>query len=84
MKKLRNRISYIYIYILPRWLSYKEAACQCRGCGFDPWVKKIPWRRKWQPTTVFLPEKSHAQRNLVGYSPLGHRRVGYDLAAKQQ
>ena len=32
--------------------------------GFDPWVKKIPWRRKWQPTAVFLPGKSHGQRNL--------------------
>ena len=40
----------------------KESACQCRRwkrCGFDPWVGKIPWRRKWQPTPVFLPGKSH-------------------------
>jgi len=36
------------------WLSGKESACQCRRCGFDPWVGKIPWRRKWQPTLVFL------------------------------
>ena len=36
---------------------------------FDPWVRKIPWRRKWQPTPVFLPGKSHGQRNLKGYSP---------------
>ena len=40
---------------LPRWLSTKESACQSRGQGFDPWVGKIPWRRKWQPTPVFLP-----------------------------
>ena len=39
------------------------------GHGFDPWVRKIPWRRKWQSTLVFLPEKSHAQRGLAGYSP---------------
>ena len=39
--------------------------------GFKPWVKKIPWRRKWQPTAVFLPGKSHGQRSLVGYSPWG-------------
>ena len=39
---------------------------QCRRPGFDPWVGKIPWRRKWQPTLVFLPGKSHGQRNLVG------------------
>ena len=38
------------------WLSGKESACQWRRRGFDPWVRKIPWRRKWQPTPVFLPE----------------------------
>jgi len=37
-------------------------------CRFDPWVRKIPWRRAWQPTPVFLPGKSHEQRSLVGYS----------------
>ena len=37
-------------------------------CGFDPWVRTIPWKRKWQPTPVFLPEKSHGQRSLMGYS----------------
>ena len=52
--------------------SGKESACQCRRCQrcrFDPWVRKIPWRKKWQPTPVFLPGKSHGQRSLVGYSP---------------
>ena len=38
---------------------------------FDPWVRKIPWRRKGQPTPVFLPGESHGQRSLVGYSPWG-------------
>ena len=42
---------------------------QCRKAAFDPWVGKIPWRRKWQPTPVFLPGKSHGERNLAGYSP---------------
>jgi len=51
----------------------KESACQCRRCGFDPWVRKIPWRRAWQPTPVFLPGKFHGQRNLADYSPLGHK-----------
>ena len=37
------------------------------------WGRKIPWRRKWQPTPVFLPEKSHGQRSLAGYSPWGHK-----------
>ena len=36
---------------------------------FDPWVGKIPWRRKWQPTPVFLPGEFHGQRSLAGYSP---------------
>ena len=40
---------------------------------FDPWVGKIPWRRKWQPTPVLLPGKSHEQRSLVGYSPWGRK-----------
>ena len=44
----------------------------------------MPWRRKWQPTPVFLPGKSRAQRSLWGYSPCGCRRVGHDLATKQQ
>ena len=48
----------------------KEPACQCRRHkrhGFDPWIGKIPWRRVWQPTLVFLPGESHGQRSLVGY-----------------
>ena len=38
-------------------------------CGFDPWIQKIPWRRKWQPTPVFLPGESHGRRSLGGYIP---------------
>ena len=56
---------------LPCWFGGKEPTCQCRRCGFDYWVGKTPWRRKWQPTPVFLPEKSHWQRSLAGYSPWG-------------
>ena len=58
---------------LPRCLSGKEPACQCRRCGFDPWVRKIPWRREWLSTPVFLPGELHAQGSLVGYSPRGHK-----------
>ena len=61
------------------WLSGKELACQWRRLGFDSWVEKIPWRRKWQPTPVFLPGKSHGQR-----SPWGLKRVRHDLATLQQ
>ena len=54
---------------LPWWLSGKESACKCQRPGFDPWVVKIPWRREWQPTAVFLLGKSYGQRSLVGYNP---------------
>ena len=49
----------------------KESAF--RRHGFDSWVGKIPWSRKWQLTPVFLPGKSHGQRSLVGYRPWGHK-----------
>ena len=58
---------------LPWWLSGKESACQCRRCRFDSWVRKIPSRRKWQPTSVFLPGKFHGQRNLSGSCPWGRK-----------
>ena len=48
-----------------------ESACQYRRLAFDPWVGKIPWRRKWQSILVFLPGKSHGQRSRACYSPLG-------------
>ena len=51
-------------------LSYIRSTCYGRTHRFNPWFGKIPWRRKWQPTPVFLPGKSHGQRNLAGYSPV--------------
>ena len=69
---------------LPRWLSGKESAYQWRRCMFDPWVRKIPWRRKWQPTPVFLPGESHGQRSLPGYSPWGHKESDTTELTKQQ
>ena len=51
----------------------KSICLQCRRPGFDPWVGKIPWRRKWQPTPVFLPGKSHGSQSLLGYCPWGHK-----------
>ena len=51
----------------------KSVCQQCRRPGFDPWVRKIPWRRQWQPTPVFLPGKFHGRRSLVGYSPRSHK-----------
>ena len=61
---------------LPRWRSDRESACQCgrhRRLMFDPWVRKIPWSRKWQPIPVFLPRKFHGQTSLEDYSPWGHK-----------
>ena len=49
---------------LPWWLRGQSI---CRQCGFNPWVRKTPWRRKWQPTPVFSPGKSHEWRSLEGY-----------------
>ena len=52
-------------------LSDKEPACQCRRhkrCGFNSWVRKIPWRRVWQPTPAFFLGESHGQRSLTGYA----------------
>ena len=46
---------------LPWGLSSKESACQCRRPRLDPWVREIPWRKEWLPTSVFLPGKSHGQ-----------------------
>ena len=45
----------------------------CRRCGFNPWIGKIPWRRKWQPIPVFLPGEPHGQRSLAGSSPWDHK-----------
>ena len=63
--------NYKNLYNFPRWCSGTESTCQCRrhkSCRFHPWVGKIPWRRKWQSTPVFLPGEVHEQRSLVGYS----------------
>ena len=56
----------------------KESACQYRRhkrCWFNPWVGKIPWRRAWQPTSVFLPGESDGQRSLEGYSPYSRKEL---------
>ena len=67
----------------PGALVVKNLPANAGDMSCDP-VRKLPWRRKWQPTPVFLPGKSHGWRSLAGYSPWGHKRVRYDLAAKQQ
>ena len=61
----------------PGGASGKEPACQCRRheTQIQSWAGKIPWRRTWQPTPVFLPGESHGWRNLAGYSPWGHEEL---------
>ena len=62
----------VVMNIFPSDANGKEPACQCRRhkrYWFDPWVGKIPWRRAWQPTPVFLPGESHGQRSPAGYGP---------------
>ena len=72
---------FTYLSGLPRWFSSEEPTCQFRRYGFDPWVRKIPWRRKRPPTPVFLPGKSNGQRSSVGYSPWGHKGVRHNWAS---
>ena len=55
------------------WLRQYSICLQCGRPRFNPWVGKIPWRRKWQPTPVFLPGTFHGLRSLVGYSPWGRK-----------
>ena len=80
-----KQISFLtYILGFPGGSDGKESAFGTGDLGsFYFWAKKIPWRRKWQPTPVFSPRKSHGQRSLVGYSPWDCR-VGHDLVTKQQ
>ena len=65
-------LGYVTRWAFPGGTSGKEPTCQCRnlkGCGFDPCIWKIPWRRAWQPTPVFLPGEFHGYRSLAGYNP---------------
>ena len=67
-----SNVFYNNTFTIPGGSSGKESTHQCRRCkrcGFNPWVSKVPWKRKWHPTVVLLPGKFHGQRNLVGYTP---------------
>ena len=79
--------SHLYFEIgLPRWFSGKEPACQRRSlwsCGFSPWVRKIPWRRKRQPTPVFLPGTgAWWTEDRIWLQPVGSQRIGHDSTTK--
>ena len=81
-------LKYSWLGGFPDGASGKELSCQCRRhrrCGFDPWIWKISWRRKWQLTSVFLPGKSHGQGSLVSCSPRGCKeRHMTDCSTQQQ
>ena len=68
-----------YVHMgFPVSASGKGSACQFRRhvrCGFDPWVRKIPWMKAWQHMPVFLPGKFHDERSLAGYSPWDHKEL---------
>ena len=71
----KNFFNFYFIleYGLPTWLIGKESAYQCRRCRFNPLVGKIPWRRKGQPTPVFLPGESQGLRSQAGYRLWGSK-----------
>ena len=78
-KKLHYSLMTWYFKIrtsqMAQWVKNAPAVQETRRCGFNPWIRTILWRRKKQPTSAFLPEKSHGQRTLVGYSPQGHKEI---------
>ena len=72
----KRQFGKFYILFWLCWgLSGKESTSQGRTLGYELWVRKIIWRRKWQPTPIFLPGQSHGQRSLTGYSPWGYDLV---------
>ena len=76
LESLRNQCvcaSHVILSGCPGGSDGKESACSAGGPKFDPWAWKVPWRRKWQSTPVFLPGEFHGQRSLVGYSPRGRK-----------
>ena len=85
---IKSDLPYAYQYIagvflVAQWQGIHLQFRRRGRHGLDPWIRNIPWRKKWQPTLVLLPGESHGQRILVGYSPCGHR-VWHNLVTKQQ
>ena len=89
LSKPKQNFLYSYLFVPTRVFpggsvvkNVPHNTMRLRRCEFDPWVRKVPWRRKWQSTPVFLPEKSHEQRILEGCRPRGSKRVGPDQATE--
>ena len=83
-KKSRKSQKESWICCIPWWLSGKESTGSYRRCRFNPCVGKIPWRRKWQPTPVFLPEEFHKQRSLVDYGVHEAAKISDTIVTKKQ
>ena len=71
---------YLRLRVSPDGASGKEPTCQCKRRRFDPWMGKIPWRRKWQPTPVFLPGESQWTEEPGGLQSIGSHRVRHDYS----
>ena len=84
-KKIINSLA-LRVQGLPGGSTVKNLRTHLQGWRrrLYPWIRKIPWRRRWQSAPVILPGKSHGQRRLAGYSPRDHKRVRQKLATKQQ
>ena len=82
----RYRVKAQHLCSIPALLDHEARISWCLWIQyhFRPNQCTFPWRRKWQPTPVFLPGKSHEQRSMVGYSPWGRKRVRYNLLTEQQ
>ena len=78
-----KRAIYPLLWSLASLVARKSRIClQCKRFEFNPWVGKILWRKKWQPTPVFLSGESRGQRCLAGYSLWGHKELGTTEATK--
>ena len=62
----RKTVRHVYPLLRISLVAQEESACHAGDPGLDPWVRKIPWRRKWRPTPVVLPGESHRQRSVAG------------------
>ena len=74
-----TELNWWLLYGLPKWLSDKESACHCRRHGFDPWIGKVPWRRKWQPLQYFYLENTMDRGAWWATVQRGHKRLRQDL-----
>ena len=80
-ERARSLYSYTGIFLHPMGFpggSDSKERLQCRRPEFNFWVGKIPWRKQWQPSSVFMPGEFHGQRSLVGLLSMGSQRGGHD------